>query len=124
MSVHQHHQRGGAEGAGYTRAPQGEDLDWQGQGSCRQYPTDMFYPVKEKQAYPAIQICKECPVWKECANWALAQREELGVWGGLTAGDRRRIWANQAPQVHTAARRAHQRKTTTTSYVYYTSPAS
>lgn len=102
MTSHQHHHRVGAEGAGYTKAPQGEDMDWQGQGSCRSMDAEIFYPTKDSYRYtgPAIRVCRECPVWKECADWALSRREELGIWGGLTPGDRRRIWNGQAPRNH------------------------
>ena len=40
----------------------------------------------------AKAICAFCPIRVECLNWAMAQGTNLvGVWGGLTAQERRSI---------------------------------
>lgn len=39
----------------------------------------------------AKRICGGCPVLGECRNWALDQRVEFGVWGGLSEGERRTV---------------------------------
>lgn len=37
----------------------------------------------------AKEMCLDCPIRQQCANWALAH-EEFGIWGGMTASERAR----------------------------------
>lgn len=39
----------------------------------------------------AKEVCMDCPVKLMCLETALANDEEYGVWGGLTADERRRL---------------------------------
>ncbi|MGW5407240.1 WhiB family transcriptional regulator [Streptomyces spiralis] len=34
-------------------------------------------------------MCRRCPVLRECRAFALRNSEYDGVWGGMTAGERR-----------------------------------
>jgi WhiB family redox-sensing transcriptional regulator len=36
-------------------------------------------------------VCARCPVRGECLDYALRVREPLGVWGGLTESERRKL---------------------------------
>jgi WhiB family redox-sensing transcriptional regulator len=61
-------------------------------GLCRGEPTDWWFPVvtdKETiaNARAAIQICKQCPIIKQCLNYAL-RNEGFGIWGGMTERER------------------------------------
>lgn len=65
---------------------------------CRQAP-DLFYPdTEDAQGQTqhfvrlAVQACQACPIKTECGEYALKFREEYGVWGGLTANTRRKLW--------------------------------
>jgi WhiB family redox-sensing transcriptional regulator len=51
----------------------------------------VFYPVTEEQTDEAKSICRECPVREPCLEYALANRERDGVWGGATERERRRM---------------------------------
>ncbi|MHB1533082.1 MAG: WhiB family transcriptional regulator [Acidimicrobiales bacterium] len=71
--------------------------------ACQGRPTALFFPepVFRKRGRPdpaavaeAKEVCAVCPVRERCL--AVGQREEHGIWGGLTGGERR------------AARRARQ----------------
>ena len=66
---------------------------WRDQAACRGVNPDIFYPVTEDDAdaAEAKAICARCPVLEPCAEYALSAREKIGVWGGLTERDRRRI---------------------------------
>jgi WhiB family redox-sensing transcriptional regulator len=66
---------------------------WRNQAACRGVDPDIFYPVTEDEsdAVEAKAICGGCPVREPCAEYALSAREKMGVWGGLTERDRRRI---------------------------------
>jgi predicted Fe-S protein YdhL (DUF1289 family) len=77
-----------------TTAP---DPRWQDQAECRrpQYDKvrDLWYSdSKQGDVQYAVDICNgACPVRAACALYALQEREEFGIWGGLTEGQRRSI---------------------------------
>ena len=69
---------------------------WQQRAACRKVPTAIFYPagnhirVAEEQAKG---VCWLCPVRAACLVFALEHSEPYGVWGGLTAEERRMLAA-------------------------------
>ena len=74
----------------------GEDNPWHTGAACRRDEAGLFFaPSKEPTAArlsreeQAKQVCARCPVLLECREHALAQPEPYGVWGGLTAAERR-----------------------------------
>lgn len=60
-------------------------------GACRGLDASIFYPDREDDADAAKRVCAECGVRQACLEYALAEREKAGVWGGATERDRRRI---------------------------------
>lgn len=69
-----------------------EFSSWREQGRCRGVDPELFYPPSDEEAEVAIAICRDCTVRELCLEYALTAREKLGVWGGTTERDRRRIW--------------------------------
>lgn len=67
------------------------ELEWRMLGACRGLDAGIFYPDSEEEAQIATQVCEECGVRTACLEFALAQREKAGVWGGATERERRRI---------------------------------
>ena len=67
------------------------NLSWRQKGACRGLDPSIFYPVSEEDAGEAKAVCAECPVREPCLEWALANREQDGVWGGATERERRRM---------------------------------
>lgn len=74
------------------------DDGWMVKAACRNYdnPDAIFFPPTKKGVKPdtreAKRICfDECPVRKTCLVYAVAHRENRGVWGGLSDIERRRI---------------------------------
>jgi WhiB family redox-sensing transcriptional regulator len=71
---------------------------------CKQEDPDLWFPVdgldavysNRKRLGLAVSICQECPRQDACADYAVTNHVEDGVWGGLTGADRRRIWAQDA----------------------------
>lgn len=64
---------------------------WELQANCFGMDTDIFYPeinTKEK-IEQAKQICEDCPVRAMCLQVALDKNEKYGIWGGLTAKERK-----------------------------------
>lgn len=69
--------------------PAGDDIDWQADALCRQVDPDLWFPELGERDAAAKRICADCPVTGECLDWALATDERFGVWGGLSAAERR-----------------------------------
>ncbi|MFD9129875.1 WhiB family transcriptional regulator [Kitasatospora sp. NPDC059571] len=79
-----------------------EDNPWHTGAACRRDEAGLFFaPSKEPTAArlareeQAKQVCARCPVLLECREHALAQPEPYGVWGGLTAAERRVVLARR-----------------------------
>lgn len=73
---------------------------WHSEAACRRDEAGMFFaPSKEPTAArlsreeAAKRVCARCPVMLECREHALLQPEPYGVWGGLTAAERRVVLA-------------------------------
>lgn len=45
---------------------------------------DLFFSTKNNDIFSAKLMCDVCPVRKECAKWALENKQLNGVWGGLS----------------------------------------
>jgi WhiB family redox-sensing transcriptional regulator len=70
-----------------------EPQPWYDQAACLDPDVDpeIFFPGDGERAEPAKRICQGCPVMDECRDWALANDERFGVWGGLSERERRRV---------------------------------
>lgn len=91
-------------------------MDWKSKAKCRDTDPDIFFPVVRSNGRPkagapedekrgrelaewevAQQICRggdgggECPVRKECLQWAMDTRQVDGVLGGMTSEGRRSL---------------------------------
>jgi WhiB family redox-sensing transcriptional regulator len=62
---------------------------------CEQFP-DFYYPedysggkTSSWDVQFAKTICGRCPTKFECLDYALAAHEDWGIWGGLTAHERK-----------------------------------
>ena len=64
---------------------------WKEAAACRGMAADVFFPESDEGAATAKAICATCPVATECLEFALATRQDDGVWGGLTETERRRL---------------------------------
>jgi WhiB family redox-sensing transcriptional regulator len=51
----------------------------------------LFFPEKGVPAAIAKAMCGQCPVRVQCLDFALATHQEFGIWGGMSARERRRI---------------------------------
>lgn len=72
--------------------------EWRDQAACARpdIPTESFYPVKGKDGNEAKAICEACPVRSECLEYAITNNEAIGVWGGASRTERRRIVRERA----------------------------
>lgn len=55
---------------------------------CTQVDPEAFYPEGGKPGM-AKRICLACTLRTECAEWAIANEEQWGTWGGLGQQERR-----------------------------------
>ncbi|MFC7305167.1 WhiB family transcriptional regulator [Streptomyces monticola] len=83
-------------------APRDQDVPWHSDAVCRRDEAGLFFaPSKEPTAArlsreeAAKRVCARCPVMVECREHALLQPEPYGVWGGLTAAERRVVLARR-----------------------------
>lgn len=67
------------------------NLSWRTKAACQGLDPAIFYPASEEDADQAKAICATCPVREPCLEYALANRERDGVWGGATEKERRRM---------------------------------
>lgn len=67
------------------------DQDWQEQALCAQTDPEAFFPEKGGSTREAKRICRACGVRDECLEFALANDERFGIWGGLSERERRRL---------------------------------
>lgn len=68
---------------------------WRNLARCQGVDPEIFHPASDSDAVVAKQICALCPVREPCLEYALTARESDGVWGGLTARERRRLVRQQ-----------------------------
>ncbi len=67
------------------------DIVWRQLGACRGLDPGIFYPESDDDADQAKAVCAECGVRVACLEHALASREKVGIWGGATERERRKI---------------------------------
>ncbi|TWP36787.1 WhiB family transcriptional regulator [Leekyejoonella antrihumi] len=75
--------------------------DWQEQAACRHENPELFFPISssgpaEDQTAHAKSICAQCPVREICLQVALGYAEDEGIWGGMTAQERRELLRERA----------------------------
>jgi len=76
-----------------------EFWSWHVEAACGAVDISLFYspegergPRKARRERAAKEICARCKVAEVCAAFAVATREPYGTWGGLSEGDRRKLW--------------------------------
>jgi WhiB family redox-sensing transcriptional regulator len=68
-----------------------EELGWQERALCAQTDPEAFFPEKGGSTREAKRVCLTCDVRTECLEYALANDERFGIWGGLSERERRRV---------------------------------
>jgi WhiB family redox-sensing transcriptional regulator len=68
----------------------GEVMEWQERALCAQTDPEAFFPEKGGSTREAKRICSGCEVRAECLEYALANDERFGIWGGMSERERRK----------------------------------
>jgi WhiB family redox-sensing transcriptional regulator len=71
-------------------ADEGE-LSWQERSLCAQTDPEAFFPEKGGSTREAKKVCVGCEVRQQCLEYALANDERFGIWGGLSERERRKL---------------------------------
>ncbi len=66
-------------------------LAWQADALCAQTDPEAFFPEKGGSTRDAKKVCGVCPVKQQCLEYALANDERFGIWGGMSERERRRL---------------------------------
>lgn len=70
---------------------------WRERAACLSYPALLFFGLDDAESAVerrareerAKGVCEDCEVRQACLEYALAAREQYGIWGGLTEIERR-----------------------------------
>jgi WhiB family redox-sensing transcriptional regulator len=70
--------------------------DWRSAGACATADPDLFFPISThaagaRQAERALRVCADCPVRRQCLEFAMRTSEKEGIWGGTTPEERVRL---------------------------------
>ncbi|CAN5660223.1 hypothetical protein BH18ACT3_BH18ACT3_15220 [soil metagenome] len=68
-----------------------QQIEWRMLGACRGLDASIFYPDEDDDTEVAKEVCAACDVRTACLEHALMNREKVGIWGGATERERRRI---------------------------------
>lgn len=66
-------------------------MSWQEKALCAQTDPEAFFPEKGGSTREAKRVCQSCDVRAECLEYAIANDERFGIWGGLSERERRRL---------------------------------
>lgn len=76
-------------------------MTWRDSAACLDVSPELFFPIGN--AYPALLqieeaklVCRECVVAETCLTWAVETRQDSGVWGGMSADERRTLKRRKA----------------------------
>lgn len=64
---------------------------WTELALCKETDPESFFPEKGGSTREAKKVCKACEVRAECLEYALANDERFGIWGGLSERERRKL---------------------------------
>ena|GEM_PF-103303 len=77
--------------SGFLQEAEEGELGWQTEALCAQTDPEAFFPEKGGSTRDAKKVCSSCTVRAECLEYALANDERFGIWGGLSERERRRL---------------------------------
>jgi WhiB family transcriptional regulator, redox-sensing transcriptional regulator len=71
-------------------------MTWRDNAACLDEDPELFFPIGDtgpalRQIEEAKVVCRRCEVVDNCLGWAMDTRQEAGVWGALSADERRAL---------------------------------
>lgn len=83
----------------YSNDP--EHLPWESYAMCAQIDPELHFPKKRNPATAAKKVCAICEVRLDCLEYALANDEQFGIWGGLSRKEREKVKKEREEQART-----------------------
>lgn len=84
-----------------------DDTSWMTYANCAGVDPALFFPEREyggpADVQAAKEVCRGCVVRAKCLDYAIANGERHGVWGGETEKTRRRIGKERRAAARQAA---------------------
>lgn len=74
----------------------GPSEPWQDEANCLGVDPDLFFPEQGASTREAKDVCRGCVVRKDCLEYALANGEKFGIWGGLSEKQRKKLRKQRA----------------------------
>ena len=68
-----------------------DERSWQRLANCLGVDPDLFFPERGVSTREAKEVCRGCVVRSDCLDYALANGEKFGIWGGLSERERRTV---------------------------------
>ncbi len=68
---------------------------WYEKARCKGWDPEIFYPDRGVPSASAKAVCRECPVQRDCLEYALSRDERFGIWGGLSERERRKMFRDR-----------------------------
>jgi WhiB family redox-sensing transcriptional regulator len=59
--------------------------------ACRGAPTDLFFIERGGSTSPGKALCAACVVCSHCLDYAMADPDLAGIWGGTSERERDRL---------------------------------
>lgn len=77
----------------WPKMPKVPSPDWDG-AACIGEDPELFFPTGAggpgfQQIEAAATVCRRCPIQADCYQYAIATKQEYGVWGGYYADELR-----------------------------------
>jgi WhiB family transcriptional regulator, redox-sensing transcriptional regulator len=73
-----------------------EGKPWQSMSNCLGVDPELFFPERGASTSEAKEVCRGCIVREDCLEYALANVEMFGIWGGLSERERRKVRRSRA----------------------------
>lgn len=75
----------------FLEGPEESENPWAG-ALCAETDPEAFFPEKGESSHEAKRVCASgCPIRDFCLEFALSNKEEYGIWGGMSAVERKRL---------------------------------
>jgi WhiB family redox-sensing transcriptional regulator len=66
---------------------------WMQAAACNGLDPNLFHPERGESSHHAKAVCDGCAVRELCADYAIEHRIAVGIWGGTSGRERRRLIA-------------------------------
>lgn len=83
---------------------------WFAQGACLGLDPAMFFPERGEDTRPAKATCASCDVRQQCLEYSIEEGEDEGIWGGLTANQRRGMRGSRRSRLAAEILDLHERR--------------